>query len=141
MLHIKNGTLVTGVGLRQASLWIREGKIAQIGGEGQETQSVDASGMLVFPGFIDAHTHLQMDTGTAVTADSFDTGTAAALAGGTTTVIDFATQERGKTLHEAYEAWSGRADGYCSCDWGLHMAVTDWNSRTRRELEDMARLA
>ncbi len=140
MLHIKNGTLVTGEGLKHASLWVEDGKIAQVGGELHETQAVDASGMLVFPGFIDAHTHLQMDTGTAMTADSFETGTAAALAGGTTTVIDFATQQRGKTLREACEVWSGRASGHCSCDWGLHMAVTDWNSRTRLELEDMARL-
>ena len=140
MLHIKNGTLVTGEGLKKASLWVRDGKIAQIGGDLQETQVLDAAGMLVFPGFIDAHTHLQMDTGTAVTADSFETGTAAALAGGTTAIIDFATQERGKTLREAFETWSGRAAGHCSCDWGLHMAVTGWSGQTRSELADMARL-
>lgn len=139
MLHIKNGTLVTGTGLEYASLWIRDGRIEQIGGELPETEAIDASGMLVFPGFIDAHTHLQMDTGATRTADSFETGTAAALSGGTTAIIDFATQERDKTLREAYETWSGRATGHCSCDWGLHMAVTGWNSGTRRDLESMAR--
>ncbi len=139
MLHIKNGTLVRGKGLEHASLWIRDGRIEQIGGKLPETEVIDASGMFVFPGFIDAHTHLQMDTGATWTADSFETGTAAALAGGTTAIIDFATQERGKTLREAYETWSGRAAGHCSCDWGLHMAVTGWNSGTRRELEAMAR--
>ncbi len=137
MLHIKNGTLVTNNGLKKASLWIEDGKIEQIGGDLPETEALDAEGMLVFPGFIDAHTHLQMNTGAAETADSFETGTAAALAGGTTTILDFACQEKGKTLREAYDAWTARASGRCSCDWGLHMTVTDWNRETRQELEDL----
>lgn len=139
MLHIRNGTLVTNSGLKNASLWIEGGKIEQIGGELPETELLDASGMLVFPGFIDAHTHLQRDIGTTSTADTFETGTAAALAGGTTTLIDFACQGKGKTLRQAYEAWSARASGHCSCDWGLHMTVTDWSRETRRELEDLPR--
>ena len=73
-----------------------------------------------------------------VTADDFASGSIAALAGGTTTLIDFATQDRGDTLAHTLEIWHGRADGKCSCDYGFHMAITDWNERTRAELHDMA---
>ena len=135
---IRGGTLVLPDGLKKADLWIRDGKIAQIGGVlTDEYAAVDASGKLVFPGFIDAHTHLEMPVSGTVTADDFPSGTAAALAGGTTVILDFATQDRGGTLAEALEIWHRRADGRCACDYGFHMAVTDWNENTRRELAEM----
>lgn len=92
----------------------------------------------MFSGFIDGHTHLDMPVSGTVTADDFASGSIAALAGGTTTLIDFATQDRGDTLAHTLEIWHGRADGKCSCDYGFHMAITDWNERTRAELHDMA---
>ncbi len=70
-----------------------------------------------------------------VTADDFPSGTRAALAGGTTTILDFATQERdGGTLQEALAVWHARADGRCACDYGFHMAITRWDDRTKEEL-------
>lgn len=137
MLCIKNGTIVSPEGRKKADLYIEGGKVVSVGGTLPFDESFDAEGCLLFPGFIDAHTHLEMDTGSTVTADSFASGTAAALAGGTTVILDFATQDRGHTLAEALEAWHGRADGHCSCDYGFHMAVTDWNEATKAELADM----
>ena len=139
MLCIKNGTIVSPEGRKKADLYIEGGKVVSIGGALPFDESYDAEGCLLFPGFIDSHTHLEMDTGSTVTADSFASGTAAALAGGTTVILDFATQDKGHTLAEALKAWHSRADGHCACDYGFHMAVTDWNEATKAELADMER--
>lgn len=139
MLCIKNGTIIGPDGREKADLYVENGRIAAVGGTLPYDESWDAEGCLLFPGFIDSHTHLEMDTGSTVTADSFASGTAAALAGGTTVILDFATQDRGHTLAEALEAWHSRADGHCACDYGFHMAVTEWNEATRAELADMER--
>ena len=98
MYVIQNGTLVSAEKTWQADLAVEGSKITAIAPEipiSPGDQIVDASGCLVFPGFIDPHTHLEMDNGVTVTADDFPSGTLAALCGGTTTVIDFATQDRG----------------------------------------------
>jgi dihydropyrimidinase len=139
MVCIQNGTLVTPHGLRRADLYMENGKIASVGGARVADEVFDAGGCLVFPGFIDSHTHLQMQSGRTWTADDFTSGTAAALAGGTTTILDFATQDRGGSLQTALDTWHERADGNCSCDYGFHMAVTDWNEKTRMELREMER--
>ncbi|MEG2204828.1 MAG: amidohydrolase family protein, partial [Oscillospiraceae bacterium] len=137
---IQNGTLVLPDGERTDNLWLEDGTIAAIGGSGPTDCTVlDAAGCLVFPGFIDPHTHLEMDNGVTVTADDFASGTAAALAGGTTCLIDFATQTRGGTLTEALALWHSRAAGRSSCDYGFHMAITDWNAQTASELPQMLR--
>ena len=137
---IQHGKLVTAQEIRTADLLIRDGKIAAIGehlpAEGCEVY--DASGCLVFPGFIDAHTHLDMGTGISATADDFATGTAAALCGGTTCLVDFATQDRGMTLKEALQIWHEKADGKSSCDYGFHMAISDWNASVSAEMDEMA---
>ena len=76
MLCIKNGTIVSPEGRKKADLFIEDGKIVSVGGELPFDECWDAEGCLLFPGFIDAHTHLEMDTGSTVTADSFASGTA-----------------------------------------------------------------
>jgi dihydropyrimidinase len=130
---IKNGTLVAPGGKIRADLCMGDGKIAEIGADLAGDRVCDASGCLVFPGFIDAHTHLEMPVAGTVTADDFPSGTRAALAGGTTTILDFATQERdGGTLSDALSVWHKRADGRCACDYGFHMAVTRWTGRRKR---------
>ena len=134
MIVLRGGTVVSSHGAERRDVYIDGDKIAEAS---PADRVVDVSGCLLFPGFIDSHTHMDMPVSGTVTADSFPTGTAAAVAGGTTVILDFATQDRGRTLAEALDVWHTRADGRCACDYGFHMAVTDWNERTRRELRDM----
>ncbi len=94
----------------------------------------------MFPGFIDTHTHFEMNKGTPrQTADGWASGTLAALAGGTTTVLDFAEPEWGASLASALDTWHSRADGVSSCHYGFHMTIKNWNSNLRAELADMDR--
>ena len=101
------------------------------------TEVVDVSGCLLFPGFIDAHTHFDLHVAGTVTADDFETGTRAAVRGGTTTIVDFGTQYPGETLADGLKNWHEKADGKCSCDYGFHMSITDWNPSVSREIDDM----
>lgn len=137
MIIIKNGMLVSPTGSHQADLAMQEGVIARIAESidaAAGDQVVDATGCWVFPGFIDAHTHLDADIGTLTTSDTFATGTRAGVCGGTTSVVDFATQDRGMTLADALEAWHGKADGVSSANYAFHLAITDWNEATKAEI-------
>lgn len=137
---IRNGTLLLPQGPLQADLRVEGGLIAQIGPQlpPGDSRILDAAGRLVFPGFIDTHTHFEMNKGTPrETADNWATGTRAALAGGTTCVLDFAEPRRGHSLTSALDAWHGRADGRSSCHYGFHMTIKDWDARIRAELRDM----
>ena len=137
---IRNGTLLLPQGPLQADLRVEGGLIAQIGPQlpPGDSRILDAAGRLVFPGFIDTHTHFEMNKGTSrETADNWATGTRAALAGGTTCVLDFAEPRRGHSLTSALDAWHGRADGRSSCHYGFHMTIKDWDARIRAELRDM----
>jgi dihydropyrimidinase len=140
MKLIQGGVVVSAKDSFRADVLVDGGKIVAVeaGIEPKpDDEVVDAKGLLVFPGFIDAHTHLEMDNGVTVTADDFESGTRAAVAGGTTVVLDFATQDRGGTLADSLAAWLQKADGKCFCDYGFHMAVTDWNESVRAELPKM----
>ena len=133
---IKNGTLVSASDIFQADLVIEDEKIVAIGEADHQAaeQVIDAKGKLVFPGAIDVHTHLDMPFGGTVTADDFTTGTIAAAAGGTTTVLDYALQTPGRPLSEALETWHGKADGKCAIDYGFHVAVTDLSDAAMEEI-------
>lgn len=136
---IKNGMVVTPQSSFAGDIRLSDGKITELGtalADG-DSEIYDASGCLLMPGFIDAHTHLDMNNGVTVTADDFRSGSRAALFGGTTTLIDFATQDKGMTLEQALALWHGRADGKCSCDYAFHMAITDWNSETSEAIDRM----
>ena len=95
---IKNGAVVSSAGRCRADLLTQDGKIAQIGQglSAEDAQVIDASGKYIFPGFIDTHTHFDLDAGDFHTADDFATGTKAALAGGTTAILDFTTNKKAK---------------------------------------------
>ena len=136
MIVLKGGEVVSADGVEKRDVYVENGRIVPPA-PSDAASVVDVTGKLLFPGFIDAHTHMDMPVSGTVTADSFPTGTAAAVAGGTTVILDFATQDRGHTLAEALDVWHTRADGRCSCDYGFHMAVTDWNDATRREIAAM----
>ena len=132
---IKNAFLVFENRVEQGDLLIDERKITQVGGtiDAAADIFIDGSGCYVFPGFIDTHTHFDLEVGSTVTADDFVTGTKAAVVGGTTTVLDFATQERGMTLMEAFRKWENKAKG-SSCNYGFHMAVSEWNEARIAEI-------
>ena len=140
MIIIKNGALVTPQGLRRADLAMEGDKIVRIAAaiEPAEGDTVeDAAGCWVFPGFIDGHTHMQCWTGMDWTADSFETGTRAAACGGTTTIVDYATADRGVTMPDALAEWHRRADGTCTANYAFHMALAEWNERNRADLSAM----
>ena len=138
---IKNGLIINADGRKEEDILIEDGRILAVGKqlhkEGAEV--IEASGCYVFPGFIDPHTHFDLDLGVTVTADNFPTGTRAAILGGTTTVLDFATPVRGGTLQAAFDEWSQKAAG-SSCNYGFHMALAEWNENISREMDAMTDL-
>ncbi len=141
---IKNGTIVTGSGSFPGDILIEGEKIRAVGNHEEietladkDTAVTDAAGCLVFPGFIDAHTHFDLHVAGTVTADDFATGTKAAIRGGTTTIVDFGTQYAGESLAEGLKNWHEKADGKCSCDYGFHMSISEWTPSVCREVEDM----
>lgn len=138
-LLIKGGTVVTAEKSTGMDIRIEGDRITELGIDlvPQGEQVINAAGKLIFPGFIDTHTHFDLDAGDFFTADDFESGTKAALAGGTTTILDFATQNKGETLKEALEIWNKKAEGRSSCHYGFHMSISDWNENTKRELKDM----
>ncbi|MBS5798969.1 MAG: dihydropyrimidinase [Clostridiales bacterium] len=134
---IKGGIIAEQNRYTPVDILVEGNVIKKIGKIDKADHILDASGMILFPGFIDAHTHLDMDTGMAHTADDFESGTKAALIQGTTSIIDFATQNKGETLINALENWRHKTDEKCSCDYGFHMAITEWNNEIKSELLTM----
>ncbi len=98
---------------------------------------IDASGMLLFPGGIDAHTHLDMPFGGTTSSDDFETGTRAAAFGGTTTIVDFAIQARGTKMRDALDIWWKKAESRACIDYGLHMIVTDLGEAGLEDMNDL----
>jgi dihydropyrimidinase len=140
---IKNGTVVSATESRPLDVLISGEMIARVGenisAEGHEV--VDATGLLVMPGGIDVHTHLDMPFGGTTSADDYTTGTQAAAVGGTTTLIDFALQNQKGTLKEALDIWLKKSDKKACVDFSLHMAVTNLHgeggAETLAEMEEM----
>ncbi len=136
---LKNGTVVNADGSRIADVLICNDKIKLIGENirSDDAAVVDCSGKLLFPGFIDAHTHFDLPFAATTTADDFYTGGRAALRGGTTLVIDFACPNKGESLQYGLDTWHQKADGRTACDYSFHMTIDDWNEGIERELDDM----
>lgn len=136
---IKNGRIVTASEDFTGDLLIEGEKITAMGTklDANAAEVIDASDCLVLPGGIDPHVHLDMPFMGTFSSDNYETGTLAALHGGTTTVIDFVLQTQGKSLHHALEQWRGRSDGNCFSDYSFHMAVTDFNDQTKAEIREM----
>ena len=134
----KGGMVVSARGVRKADVLVSGDKIAAVGRHlSADAQVVDVSGKLIFPGFIDAHTHFDLEVSDTVTADDFESGSQSAIAGGVTTVVDFATQNKGETLSDALNNWHMKAFGKSSCDYAFHMAISDWREDIKNELPAM----
>jgi dihydropyrimidinase len=138
---IKGGRIVTAADDYVGDILIEDGKVAMLGRDlpaGAGMQVHDASGLLVLPGAVDVHTHLDWEFGSARTVDTFGTGTMAAAFGGTTSVVDFANQHRGQSPLAGLEDWHRRAESAC-VDVGAHMIVLDVNDQVLRDLGTLAR--
>ena len=134
---IKNGRIITATDDYVADIFIEGETISAIGKNLNVTADtvIDASGKLVMPGGIDPHVHLDMPFMGTYSSDNYETGTRAALYGGTTTVIDFILQTQGKSLQSALQDWKSRSDNNAVGDYSFHMAVTDFNSETKKEIQ------
>jgi len=134
---IKNGRIITATDDYMADIFIEGETISQIGKnlKVNADQEIDAAGKLVMPGGIDPHVHLDMPFMGTYSSDNYQTGTRAALYGGTTTVIDFILQTQGKSLQSALQEWKGRSDNNAVGDYSFHMAVTDFNEDTKKEIQ------
>jgi dihydropyrimidinase len=138
---IVNGTVVTADGSYAADVVIDGETIARIGtalGDSASVdETIDATGRYVIPGGIDVHTHMELPFGGTFAKDTFETGTRAAAFGGTTTVVDFAVQSRGRSLREGLDAWHEKAEGNAVADYGFHMIMSDVNDDTLREMDTL----
>ena len=139
---IQHGTVVNANATMKADLLIEGAVIKEVRAgippSAAETV-VDATGLLLLPGGIDAHTHLDMPFGGTNSADDFLTGTRAAAIGGTTTIIDFAIQARGTKMRTALDTWWKKAEGKACIDYGLHMIVTDLPDAGLEDMDDLVR--
>jgi dihydropyrimidinase len=137
---IQNGTVVTADETFAADVLIEGTTISELRENIRADAAhevVDATGMLIFPGGIDVHTHLDMPFGGTVSSDDFETGTRAAAIGGTTTIVDFAIQARGTRMRDALDNWWKKAEGKACIDYGLHMIVTDLSGAGLEDMDDL----
>lgn len=139
---ITNGHIVTATGDFHGDILIDDEQITAVGAPGtfaalQIDVPLDAQGKYVFPGAIDVHTHMELPLPTTVASDDFETGTIAAACGGTTTILDFANQQRGHSLAEALESWRAKAGGKAVIDYGFHITITDMAAAPEAAMDDM----
>lgn len=136
---LKNAKIVNADLSEQGDVLIENGKIAEISNNitHKTAQVIDCTDKLVIPGGIDTHTHMQLPFMGTSAVDDFDTGSKAAIAGGTTSFIDFAIPNPDETMSVAYERWRGWADPKVNCDYALHAAITSWNASTPGEMKKM----
>jgi dihydropyrimidinase len=138
---ISNGTVVTAEGSHRADVLIDGETIAATGLDlvrgGSVDETIDARGKYVIPGAIDVHTHMELPFGGTFAKDTFETGTRAAAFGGTTTIVDFAVQSKGKSLREGLDAWHAKAEGNAVADYGFHMIMSDVTDDSLREMDQL----
>ena len=150
MLCIEKGTIVRPENSFKGNLYIEGEKIKKIFHEAEQEEEqkflqslpemperINAEGKLLFPGFIDCHTHFDLHVAGTVTCDDFPSGTKAAISGGTTSIVDFGTQYKGESLMEGFHNWQKKAEKGASCDYGFHMSITDWNENSKEECRKM----
>ena len=141
---ISNGTVVNADGSTQADVLVDGETITAVGRglagsdlAANVDRAIDAAGRYVIPGAIDVHTHMELPFGGTFAKDTFETGSRAAAFGGTTTIIDFAVQSRGKSLREGLDTWMAKAEGNTTIDYGFHMIVSDVNDDSLAEMDKL----
>jgi dihydropyrimidinase len=136
MLLIKNGRLVLPLGIIKGDLLIENDKISRIEAkiDSANTILLDAKNAFILPAGIDPHVHLSLATANGLSADDFESGSHAALAGGTTTFIDFITPEKGQNLMDAYKHRKAEVKN-CACDYAFHMSIIEWRKSIPDEME------
>ncbi|MFC6066759.1 dihydropyrimidinase [Streptomyces ochraceiscleroticus] len=136
---ITGGLVITAADEVHADVLIEHGRIAALAAPGTHEWTadrvIDAAQKYVIPGGVDAHTHMEMPFGGTYASDTFETGTRAAAWGGTTTIIDFAIQNRGHSLREGLDTWHAKADGKCAIDYAFHMILSDVNEHVLKEMD------
>ncbi|MEU1816206.1 dihydropyrimidinase [Streptomyces roseifaciens] len=139
---IRGGLVITAAEETRADVLVEDGKVAALAASGSAfargwhaDRTLDATGKYVIPGGVDAHTHLDLPFGGTASSDDFETGTRAAAWGGTTTIVDFAVQSRGRALREGLDAWHAKAAGRCAVDYGFHMILSDVNEGSLKEMD------
>jgi len=134
-LVVRGGLVATASDVVVADLGIRGGRIATIdAGLPASPQALDARGLVVVPGGVDVHTHLDLDLGGMRTADDFESGTAAAACGGVTTICDYAWQTKGIGLAQTIETWKAKAHGRAHIDYGFHVILSEASDQRLSEI-------
>lgn len=139
---LRGGTVVSSQGTADLDVLLEGEKVSAVGENlpAGDAQVVDCAGKLLFPGFIDGHTHFDLEVCGTITADDFASGSRAALRGGTTMVVDFAAPDKGESLARGLERWREKAAGKTACDYGFHMTIDSWNDGISREAGEMMEL-
>jgi len=134
-LVVRGGTVVTATDSFRADVGVDGGSITALAPSlPPGRREIDATGLLVLPGGVDVHTHLDAEVGGVRAVDDFESGTAAAACGGVTTICDYAWQSQGETLTAAIEAWKTKAVGRSHIDYGFHVIVGDASDATLAEI-------
>ena len=139
-LLIKNADIVTADSRSRADIYVENETITRIGTNLDAppgTEIIDATGQLVFPGFIDPHVHLYLPFMATFAKDTHETGSIAALMGGTTTYIEMCCPSRLDDALEGYQLWKSKAEGSSACDYSFHMSVTRFESHTEGQLREI----
>ncbi len=141
---IKGGTVISSTGADLAEVLIEgetiiaimsPGSDPAVSAEGGADRVIDATDRYVIPGGVDVHTHMSLPFGGTMASDDFESGTTAAAWGGTTTIVDFATQAYGQNVRECYDARLAEAEGECAIDYGFHMIIGDVNDASLKEMD------
>ncbi|HWY74034.1 MAG TPA: dihydropyrimidinase [Verrucomicrobiae bacterium] len=139
---IKNGEIVTASERYVADIWCEDQSITRIDrniSAPPGAEVIDATGALVFPGFIDPHVHIYLPFMGTFSKDTYETGSKAALVGGTTTLIEMCCPSRKDDALEAFELWMSQAVGKSACDFSFHMGVTKFEAKTPAQLREIVK--